>query len=109
MGRPWRTLALAVLAAAILVAVIAAPRVGLSWDEEHSAQNGEYAAAWYRTFGKDDRVITSFNQRFYGSAPRPMSLPAGDYRIEVVDADGSIQLTKSVALGATPMLLELGR
>jgi 4-amino-4-deoxy-L-arabinose transferase-like glycosyltransferase len=66
--RPWRALALAVLAPAIAVAVVAAPRVGLSWDEEHSAQNGEYAAAWYRTFGGDDRVVTAFNQRFYGSA-----------------------------------------
>jgi hypothetical protein len=36
-------------------------------------------------------------------------LPAGDYHIEVVEADGAIQLTKSVALGATPMLVELGR
>ena len=68
MSRPWRTLALAVLTAAVLVALLAAPRVGLSWDEEHSALNGEYAAAWYRTFGKDDRVVTSTNQRLYGSA-----------------------------------------
>jgi hypothetical protein len=64
----WRALAAAVLAVAVVVAVVAAPRVGLSWDEEHSAQNGEYAAAWYRTLGRDQRVLTSFNQRFYGSA-----------------------------------------
>ena len=67
MQRPWRTLAFATLAVAIAVAVVAAPRCGLSWDEEHSAQNGEYAAAWYRTLGHDDRVVTAFNQRFYGS------------------------------------------
>jgi hypothetical protein len=41
---------------------------GLSWDEEHSAANGEYALAWFRTLGRDDRVITGFTQRFYGSA-----------------------------------------
>jgi hypothetical protein len=56
------------LVLAVAVAIVAAPQVGLSWDEEHSAQNGEYAAAWYRTLGRDARVITSFNQRFYGSA-----------------------------------------
>jgi hypothetical protein len=64
----WRALAAVTLAVAVAVAVVAAPRCGLSWDEEHSARNGAYAAAWCRTLGRDDRVVTSFNQRFYGSA-----------------------------------------
>ncbi len=64
----WTTLARVLLAIALVWIVLAFRDYGLSWDEEHSAQNGEYAAAWFRTLGHDDRVITSFNQRFYGSA-----------------------------------------
>jgi Dolichyl-phosphate-mannose-protein mannosyltransferase len=40
---------------------------GLSWDEEHSADNGRLALAWMLSAGRDQRIIEAFRQQDYGS------------------------------------------
>jgi hypothetical protein len=40
---------------------------GLSWDEEHSAQNGALTFAWFASLGRDGRVLTESNHRLYGA------------------------------------------
>jgi hypothetical protein len=47
--------------------------------------------------------------RFYGSAPRLLSLPQDSYRVELLDHAGGWMATKAVSLAATPVTLELAR
>jgi hypothetical protein len=67
MDRPWATLTRVALLGALVFVVVSFRDYGLSWDEEHSAQNGEYAAAWFWSLGHDQRVLTAFHQHLYGS------------------------------------------
>jgi hypothetical protein len=73
----WTRLTAVVLAVLALYVLLVFRDYGLSWDEEHSAQNGTYALAWFTSFGADDRVITEINQRLYGSAFNLVSELAG--------------------------------
>ena len=73
----WTRLTAVVLAVLALYVLVVFRDYGLSWDEEHSAQNGTYALAWFTSFGADDRVITAINQRLYGSAFNLVSALAG--------------------------------
>jgi hypothetical protein len=66
-GAVWAWAAGAGLAVLGALVVATFRDYGLSWDEEHSAENGLYALRWLATWGRDTRVITGFNQHLYGS------------------------------------------
>ena len=45
--------------------------------------------------------------RFYGSGPRPMSLPTGEYRVLLLDSSGQVLSERSLTLGSGTVYLEL--
>jgi hypothetical protein len=57
----------------------------------------------------DSSGVPLVESRFYGSAPRPLRLPAGTYRVELRNADGNVLGGRDVALAADPVELALPR
>ena len=57
----------------------------------------------------DGQGIELVASRLYGSAPLGLTLPPDNYRVEVLDQDGSVLVTKSVTLGIETVSVELSR
>jgi hypothetical protein len=57
----------------------------------------------------DEQALDLVNGSFYGSGPRPLTLPPGTYKVALLDANKAVLSEKSVTLGSTPMSLELAR
>lgn len=55
----------------------------------------------------DETGSELLTSRFYGPAPRPLNLPAGNYRVLLLDAAGKTLADRSVSLGADAVRLEL--
>lgn len=61
----------------------------------------------FRVDDQDGRELVS--GRFYGPGPRPLKLPAGPYRVVLLDAQGRVLAEESVNLGTSPLEVELAR
>jgi hypothetical protein len=57
----------------------------------------------------DEHGLDLVSSRFYGNAPRPLSLPQGAYKVALLDAAKTVLKENSMTLGATPVKLELSR
>ncbi len=49
----------------------------------------------------DEQGLDIASSRFYGSAPRPLTLPSGKYRVALIGAGGAVLGEKSVTLGSS--------
>lgn len=58
------------------------------------------------TDAKGNALVES---RFYGDAPRGLTLPEGRYKVALVDANDSILSERDVAVGSAPLTVELTR
>lgn len=61
----------------------------------------------FRVEDADRNVVVA--SRFYGPGPRPLRLPAGAYRVALLDAAGVVLAEKSVTVGAQTTEVELAR
>lgn len=57
----------------------------------------------------DSQGLVLVSGRFWMVTPHPLSLPPGNYAVELLDPQGNTLSTKSVTLGTTPVVLELAR
>jgi RNA polymerase sigma-70 factor (ECF subfamily) len=57
----------------------------------------------------DEQGLDLVSSRFYGTGPRPLTLPQGKYRVALLDANKTVLKEQSVTLGATAQTLELSR
>jgi hypothetical protein len=55
----------------------------------------------------DEAGIDLVSSRFYGSGPRPLTLPQAKYRIALLDENMTVLNEQSVTLGSQPITLEL--
>jgi len=57
----------------------------------------------------DEHGLELVGGRFRGAVPRPLALPAGSYRVALLDPDGAVLTERSVMLGADSIELDLAR
>lgn len=57
----------------------------------------------------DEQGLDLVSSRFYGEAPRPLSLPPGNYTLALLDASKTRLKERSLVVGAGPMTVELTR
>jgi hypothetical protein len=62
----WRLASRILLAATLLLIAVTFRDYGMTWDEEHSSNNGRFWVQWYAS-GFSDRSFEQDNQRLYGS------------------------------------------
>lgn len=79
------------------------PAVGLAIRVEGNAANGLKFAVL------DSNGLPLVRDRFYGSAPRPLRLPAGSYRVELRDKDDNAIGGRDVTLASEAVELAIGR
>jgi Carboxypeptidase regulatory-like domain len=79
------------------------PAVGLAIRVEGGAADGLRFAVL------DSGGLPLVRDRFYGSAPRPLRLPAGSYRVELRDKDDNVLGGRDVKLASEPVELAIGR
>lgn len=79
------------------------PAVGLAIRVEGGAADGLRFAVL------DSGGIPLVRDRFYGSAARPLRLPAGSYRVELRDKDDNVIGGRDVTLASEPVELAIGR
>jgi hypothetical protein len=57
----------------------------------------------------DERGLALVASRFYGPGPRPLLLPDGNYRVQLLDAAGLLLSERPLALGRESVTLDLSR
>jgi hypothetical protein len=72
-------------------------------------QNSGWPAGAIRFSVADERGLELVGSTLHGSAPRPLSLPAGNYGVSLLDPQGFVLSERSVTLAADTVTLDVAR